>query len=90
MARKTTKPKADATPAAEEEAFVGTHVVHTARGLNLRKAPGYGAPVAAVLPVDTTVQETEAEGVPAGWIRVMTEDGKTGFVAARYISHVKE
>lgn len=77
-------------PATEEDPFVGTHVVNTARGLNLRQRPSFGAKVLEVLPVGTPIQNIGAEYVPAGWLFVMTEDGKTGFVAAKYVSPVEE
>ena len=77
-------------PATEEDPFVGTHVVNTARGLNLRQRPSFGAKVLEVLPVGTSVQNIGAENVPAGWLFVMTEDGKAGFVVAKYVSPVEE
>ena len=77
-------------PATEEEPFVGTHVVNTARGLNLREAPSYGSPVVEILPFGTTVQDVDPAGAPAGWLAVMTEDGKAGFVAERYVSPIEE
>lgn len=78
------------TPIPEDEPFAGTHMVNTARGLNLREAPSYGAPVVEILPFGTTVQDIDPEGAPAGWLAVMTEDGKAGFVAARYVNPVEE
>ena len=85
---------ADSSPCrgavAEGTAFSGTHVVNTARGLNLREAPSYGAHVAEVLPCGTAVENFNAGDAPAGWLHVMTEDGKAGFVAARYVSPVEE
>ena len=78
------------TSTPEDEPFVGTHVVNTARGLNLREAPSYGSPVVEILPFGTTVQDIDPEGAPAGWLAVMTKDGKAGFVAARYVNPVKE
>ena len=78
------------TPIPEDEPFAGTHVVNTARGLNLREAPSYGAPVVEILPFGTTVQAIDPEGAPAGWVFVMTEANKSGFVAARYVNPVEE
>ena len=78
------------TSTLEDEPFAGTHVVNTARGLNLREAPSYGAHVAEVLPCGTAVENFNAGDAPAGWLHVMTEDGKAGFVAARYVSPVEE
>lgn len=77
-------------PATEEEPFVGTHVVNTARGLNLRQRPSFGAKVLEVLPVGTPVQNIGAEDVPAGWLAVTAESGAVGFVAARYVSPIEE
>lgn len=90
----------EGTPAVEDESnaasttgdepFAGTHVVNTARGLNLREAPSYGAPVVEILPFGGAVQDIDPEGAPAGWLHVMAEDGKAGFVAARYVNPIKE
>ena len=80
----------NAAPATDEESFVGTHMVNTARGLNLREAPSYGAPVLEILPCGTAVYAIDPEGAPAGWLCVMTEDGKSGYVAERYVSPIEE
>ena len=82
---------ADAVPLPPEgKAFSGTHTVNTARGLNLRKAPSYGASVVEILPFGTPVQARHPKDDPAGWLCVMTERGKHGFVAERYVSPIKE
>ena len=100
MARNSTKPKdeailatedeGNAAPVTKEDSFAGTHMVNTVRGLNLREAPSYGAPVLEVLPCGTSVEDIDPEGAPAGWLHVVTEGGTVGFVAVKYVSPVKE
>lgn len=77
-------------PAGEDEDFAGTHVVNTARGLNLRQRPSFGAKVLEVLPFGTAVQDIDPAGAPAGWLAVTAESGAVGFVAARYVSPIEE
>ena len=80
---------ADAVPLPPKgKAWGGTHAVNAARGLNLREWPSFGAAVLEVLPVGTVVQDIDPEGAPAGWLHAETADGKSGFVAARYVSAV--
>lgn len=86
----TNGPSGTPAPTQDEETFAGTHVVNTARGLNLRQRPSFGAEVLDVLPFGTAVQDVDPAGAPAGWLHVMTEDGKAGFVAERYVSPIEE
>jgi hypothetical protein len=59
-------------------------VAVVASSVRIRQAPGASAPVIAVL--DFRIVQALSEPNPiAGWRRVALADGRTGFVAARYV-----
>lgn len=88
----TTEEGQEPAPAAAttEEDLEATYAVDSMHGLNLRKAPRFGAKVLTVLPDGEEI--TVALGVdgPEGWLPVLDSDEVVGWVYARYVKKIEE
>ena len=87
----TEEGKQELAPAATtEDELEATYVVDSEYGLNLRKAPRFGAKVLTILPDGEEI--TVALGVdgPEGWLPVLENDSVSGWVYARYVKKIEE
>ncbi len=66
-----------------------TYVVEAAHGLNLRKAPKFGAKVLTILPNGAPVSVALGVEAPAGWLPVLENDEVVGWVYARYLKKIE-
>lgn len=80
------------TPAATttEEDLEATYVVDSMHGLNLRKAPRFGAKVLGILPDGTEISVALGMDGPEGWLPVLVSDEVVGWVCARYVKKIEE
>ena len=66
------------------------YVVNSEYGLNLRKAPRFGAKVQAILSNATEISVALGVEGPAGWLPVLENDEVAGWVCARYLKKIEE
>lgn len=66
------------------------HVVDAPYGLNLRKAPRFGAKVLDILPDGTEISVALGVDGPEGWLPVLASDEVVGWVCARYVKKIEE
>lgn len=87
----TTEEGQEPTPAAAtEEELEATYVVDSMHGLNLRKAPRFGAKVLGILPDGTEISVALGVDGPEGWLPVLASDEVVGWVCARYVKKIEE
>ena len=81
------------TPAATEDLTAmpfELYVVDATHGLNLRKAPRFGAKVQTILPNATEISVALGVDGPDGWLPVLENDSVCGWVYARYVKKIEE
>lgn len=87
MAKNTTKAK---TASATDEKLETAYVVDSEHGLNLRKAPRFGAKVLDILPNGAPLTVAPDVDGPEGWLPVLENDSVCGWVYARYVKKIEE
>ena len=66
------------------------YVVDAPNGLNLRKAPRFGAKVLAILPNGAPLTVAPDVDGPEGWLPVLENDSVAGWIYARYVKKIEE
>lgn len=66
------------------------YVVDAPYGLNLRKAPRFGAKVLGILPDGTEISVALGVDGPEGWLPVLENDSVCGWVFARCVKKIEE